>query len=483
MMLSAAIVSDEEDNLLLLTLDNNQLTVEPVDNKEREVLVIQLEFIYGIHFNEQEETLSVHYVSSTSINDTSNDSKDTSLLSNSHRPKDTLQWSLHTLHYKKATNHNYAASPLSEFVPLFQTKTLPHYASYSQSKIFVILNPTSGSQNSEANWDTIVKPMLLNAGFLDTNIVKINTERNGKTRALAEALGKRIMKEETAPIIISMGGDGTLHEVVNGLTDAISNTNEERQHRFRLGVIPAGSGNAFSLSLNIQSIEHAALKIIKGLQESSFYMMEVKLGHTSNWPDEIEYDKPPVRLLVVMSWGFHAQLVSKSRYLRYFMGNSRFSWIAMYLLTFLKQYQGDLILKNVKRYNPTTHQFDKQQAEMSTFDDKQFTYFVVSKQHSLEKGFRITPFASPLTEEMDIIMLRNADKDKLTKTSIGAFRNGQHVDIEGVEYFKSSEMLLRVKDRSELCLDGEIHDIQANGVIHLQTVSSSTKQFEFTIFI
>src|SRR5690606_563161 len=41
--------------------------------------------------------------------------------------------------------------------------------------------------------------------------------------------------------IVSVGGDGTLHEVVNGMVGG----------KQKLGVIPAGTGNDFARSLNI----------------------------------------------------------------------------------------------------------------------------------------------------------------------------------------------------------------------------------------
>ena len=93
-----------------------------------------------------------------------------------------------------------------------------------ETKVIIVLNPISGFRLAETYWKTIVKPMLINTGITEPNITKITTERDGKTCALAEALGQRTLStseaNKPAPIIISMGGDSTLHEVVNGLSDA-----------------------------------------------------------------------------------------------------------------------------------------------------------------------------------------------------------------------------------------------------------------------
>ncbi|RCH88152.1 hypothetical protein CU098_002119 [Rhizopus stolonifer] len=206
--------------------------------------------------------------------------------------------------------------------------------------------------------------------------------------------------------------------------------------------------------------------------------MRVQLGHATqdqDWEDHVVHDTDPIQLLVVMSWGFHAQVVSKARYLRYLMGNQRFSWVAVFLLKFLYQYEGELVLNHVQQY--CLGEWQPEQDKIKLTQEKKFTYFLVSKQHSLEKGFKITPFASALTEDMDVLVLRDVDADTLTKASMDAFQGGQHVNSLEVEYFKAKQVLLRVKEKAELCLDGEIHQLPAKGVVDLQVISSG-----FTVF-
>lgn len=52
-------------------------------------------------------------------------------------------------------------------------------------------------------------------------------------------------------IVFIVGGDGMIHEVVNG----VNNNNTYTERRITLSVIPLGSGNHLSKALNIKSID------------------------------------------------------------------------------------------------------------------------------------------------------------------------------------------------------------------------------------
>ena len=62
----------------------------------------------------------------------------------------------------------------------------------------------------------------------------------------------------THDAICVVGGDGTVHEVVNGLFA------REDQARFDLGIIPAGTGNTLHDHLGFHDAEQAVKKILRG---------------------------------------------------------------------------------------------------------------------------------------------------------------------------------------------------------------------------
>ena len=58
--------------------------------------------------------------------------------------------------------------------------------------------------------------------------------------------------------LIAVGGDGTIHEVVNGML------HREDKKKVPVGFIPNGSGNDMCHALSIESLDHSLDYIIKG---------------------------------------------------------------------------------------------------------------------------------------------------------------------------------------------------------------------------
>ena len=120
------------------------------------------------------------------------------------------------------------------------------------TKWFLIMNPTSGNGKSKKSWQHISR-LLKNHGirfsFAFTEYSKHESElaqdaiKNGFTK------------------IISVGGDGTLHHIVNG----IMSQNVVETHTIQLAVIPIGTGNDWVKTYNIPAkIEKSILNIKNG---------------------------------------------------------------------------------------------------------------------------------------------------------------------------------------------------------------------------
>jgi diacylglycerol kinase (ATP) len=114
--------------------------------------------------------------------------------------------------------------------------------------------------------------------------------------------------------VVALGGDGTVHEVINGLMQA----GEPR--RPRLGVVPLGSGNDFSAGIGVPSDPASALRrIFKGGEVKS-----VDIGRVQDAAGRVEY------WCNVLGIGFDAAINIQSRSIPWLHG----FW--MYLAAILK---------------------------------------------------------------------------------------------------------------------------------------------------
>jgi len=114
---------------------------------------------------------------------------------------------------------------------------------------FLIVNPTSGNGKSKKNWRKISDELK------KQNIIFsfAFTEYSKHEEILVEnAIKKGFTK------IISVGGDGTLHHVVNGIMkQKLVETNS-----IQLAVIPIGTGNDWVKTYNIGTKIEKSIAII-----------------------------------------------------------------------------------------------------------------------------------------------------------------------------------------------------------------------------
>lgn len=97
----------------------------------------------------------------------------------------------------------------------------------------VILNPTSGGGRGRRAGDAVV--VGLERRGIQADVVA--TTAPGQASALA-----RDAAREGVDIVVAAGGDGTVHEVANGLLDAFTEDIEGPV----LGILPVGTGNDFA---------------------------------------------------------------------------------------------------------------------------------------------------------------------------------------------------------------------------------------------
>jgi len=110
---------------------------------------------------------------------------------------------------------------------------------------YFILNPSSHSRGSRSVWRQVSS--VLKARGIDYKVFA--SKHAGQSREIAA----RVTERDPAATVIAVGGDGTIHDVLCGITNVST---------IRFGVIPSGSGNDFARGMGIAQDPMTALEAI-----------------------------------------------------------------------------------------------------------------------------------------------------------------------------------------------------------------------------
>lgn len=109
----------------------------------------------------------------------------------------------------------------------------------------IIYNPTSGREMFKKHLADVLQKLEA-AGY--------ETSCHATTGAGDATVAARVAVERRYDLVVAVGGDGTINEVVNGLA--------EQEYRPKLGIIPAGTTNDFARAVHIPRDVMAATDII-----------------------------------------------------------------------------------------------------------------------------------------------------------------------------------------------------------------------------
>ncbi|KAK3813661.1 MAG: ATP-NAD kinase-like domain-containing protein [Linnemannia elongata] len=303
--------------------------------------------------------------------------------------------------------------------------------------------------------------------------------------------------------IMVVGGDGTVHEVINGVLQGIhgsspssdpSFVNDNFRPKVELSIIPTGTGNAIATSQGVTNPKAALDRFLAG---KSVPLRVVQVSQRNNTTTTItnsngdnessstqEAWKPVMYTAVVNSFGLHCATVFDAEGLRG-LGNVRFKASALKNIVFLKQYSARVELFGpFQKYDRPSHQLIANTTTTATSpqQDQQpsvtlpgpFTYLMLTKQSSLEPRFVPTPFANTSDEWLDILAVQNAGRGQILDILGDAVKEGLHVkQQEKVEYYKAKVVEIETPSQGRLCVDGEFLDIAAGpeGRVRFEVVS------------
>lgn len=127
------------------------------------------------------------------------------------------------------------------------------------SRVVIVVNPKAGS-GVDLTW---VRRAF---SFLGDHSVQVTARRGDATRLARKAV------EAGAELIVAVGGDGTLHEIVNGMAPDFGGA--------RLGIVPLGTGNDAARSLGVPLRVDSAVQRLGRKGSHLIDLIEVELDGT-----------------------------------------------------------------------------------------------------------------------------------------------------------------------------------------------------------
>lgn len=230
-----------------------------------------------------------------------------------------------------------------------------------------------------------------------------NTEHAGHGRELAEQLCK-----DGAETIVALGGDGTFHEVLNGMDFT----------KARMGLIPAGRGNDFAIGAQAASLDptQAIADIVRGEHRDLDYIQIA--------------DK---RCVNIAGTGLDIEVLLKT-------ANSKNK------LTYYAS-----LLRCVLKYKP----YEVQATINGETKDYKCVMIGVCNGTQFGGGMKLSPLSVASDGKLDVIII---EKPKHTPTImlVPTFTKGKHLNKSFVHHIICDSV--SIKTPAPIELDGEIYN-------------------------
>jgi diacylglycerol kinase (ATP) len=222
-------------------------------------------------------------------------------------------------------------------------------------------------------------------------------------------LARRAAAEKPGAIV-SLGGDGTHHYVVNGMVGS----------EIPLGIIPCGRGNDFAKGLGIPTQARAAAEVLR-----AGHIRRIDLGRAGN----TVYG-------CIAGVGFDSVV---TRYANERVRGRRGSWAYAWS-----------ILRCLESYRPEPLEIVSDVQEFSG----EVIFAVVGNNVSYGGGIHLTPRAKLDDGLLDVCIVPYMGKLELLRWVPRAYR-GQHLRHPRIIYFQARKLSLSTTSRLELFGDGE----------------------------
>ena len=289
-------------------------------------------------------------------------------------------------------------------------------------KTELIINLTAGGGKPRPHLKTIFKYLKEN-GF---NFKVSYTSHHGEAVELAQKAA-----DNGAELIVSVGGDGTVNEIVNGIMKSKNDP--------PLGIIPLGWANDFIKSTDIPSDIIEACKIlIKGKTK------KIDIGLINN----------QIYFANICGVGFDAEVAQLANHMKSKHPNLRILSAFIYVFATVKKLLSPFSYHNVKI------KFDGQKIH------SKILFIAISNGKFYGGRFKITPEAILDDGLLEICLVEEMGRFKYLSIIPKVFK-GTHASIKGVNFYRAKEVVIQSSEPVLAQVSGEVIEGQKNYIITL----------------
>lgn len=135
----------------------------------------------------------------------------------------------------------------------------------------IILNPYAGSGHAQKIWPTLKESLDNNHINYQLNLSKYP----GHAIAIAKEFAEKTEMDNPTKILLIIGGDGTLHQAINGLQQA-------KRNDIPVAYLPCGSGNDFARAIGLSRNPETALQQLQDQAALQVYDIGFYHEHLKN---------------------------------------------------------------------------------------------------------------------------------------------------------------------------------------------------------
>lgn len=280
-----------------------------------------------------------------------------------------------------------------------------------------IVNPNSRSGLGQSIWKEVEAKLKLKDIPYEVFFTKYQHH--------STKLVKTITEDGDEHCIVALGGDGTINEVINGITDF---------DKTILGYIPTGSSNDFGRSYSIPTAPLEALDLILSHQ----YVDKMDVGL-------LTYQGKKRHFAVSSGIGYDAAICHQAQISRMKIILNKLKLGRLIYLT--------AALDQLFSLRPGPVTITPEGQDPVSFKK---VYFVAAMNHPFEGGgFKFCPEAKPNDDLLDVIVISDLSKLHALSLFPAAF-NGKHTKSPGVHIYKCKSFHVTSDGRAlPVHVDGE----------------------------